>query len=74
MIYYKCPTCGREISTRQVKYDEGLKKINETNMSKKEKDVLKSGLINSLKLKKNCCKLRVMMKHDLINILQPSIY
>lgn len=74
MIYYKCPSCGKELANRQIIYDKGLKEINESDKTTDEKNFLKSELINSLKLKSECCKLRVMMKHDLINIIQPSIY
>ena len=74
MIYYKCPSCGRDLATRQIKYDTKLKEINELDETVEQKNILKSELINSLKLKKECCKLRVMMKHNLIDIIQPPIY
>jgi DNA-directed RNA polymerase subunit N (RpoN/RPB10) len=69
MIYLKCPTCGRNIASRQKIYDEKLKEINDKNISIDEKEHLNTELINSLKLNKICCKMRVMMKHDLINII-----
>jgi DNA-directed RNA polymerase subunit N (RpoN/RPB10) len=74
MIYYKCPSCGCELANRQKQYDTKLKEINESSDSIEQKNILKTQLINSLKLKKICCKMRVMMKHDLINIIQPPIY
>ena len=69
MIYIKCPTCGRNIASRQKIYDEKLKEISDKNITIEEKEKLNTELINSLQLTKICCKMRVMMKHDLINII-----
>ena len=69
MIYLKCPTCGRKIASRQKIYDEKLKEIADKNIPIDEKEKLNTELLNSLQLDKICCKMRVMMKHDLINII-----
>lgn len=61
MIYLKCPTCGYILANRQKKYDLGLEEI-ESNPNNNEelKLELKNKLVESLELKRYCCKMRVI--------------
>jgi len=60
MIYLKCPSCGYIIGNRQIPYEKGLDEINSNpNTDEETKLILKTKLIESLKIKKYCCKMRV---------------
>ena len=61
MIYLKCPTCGYVLGNRQRMYDKGLEEI-ESNPNNDEttKLELKNKLVESLELKRYCCKMRVI--------------
>lgn len=61
MIYLKCPTCGTVIGNRQIIYEKKLREIdNNPNMDEDAKLEQKNKLINSLELKRYCCKMRIM--------------
>ena len=61
MIYLKCPTCGYIIGNRQIKFENGLKEIeSDPNNTEDLKNKLKEELINSLDIKRYCCKMRVI--------------
>lgn len=61
MIYLKCPTCGTVIGNRQIPYEAALTEIdNNPNIDEPERLAQKTKLIDSLELKRYCCKMRVM--------------
>jgi DNA-directed RNA polymerase subunit N (RpoN/RPB10) len=61
MIYLKCPTCGTIIGNRQIIYETKLKEIdNDPNIDEPEKLRQKTKLIDSLELKRYCCRMRIM--------------
>ena len=61
MIYLKCPTCGYILGNRQRLYDRGLEEIESNpNNDEETKLELKNKLVESLKIKKYCCKMRVI--------------
>lgn len=61
MIYLKCPTCGYILGNRQRLYDNGLNDIESNpNNDEETKLELKNKLIESLKIKRYCCKMRII--------------
>lgn len=61
MIYLKCPTCGYILGNRQKIYDLGLEEIESNpNNNEEMKIELKNKLIESLKVQKYCCKMRII--------------
>lgn len=61
MIYLKCPTCGTVIGNRQIPYETALTEIdNNPNIDETEKLEQKSKLLDSLGLKRYCCKMRII--------------
>jgi DNA-directed RNA polymerase subunit N (RpoN/RPB10) len=61
MIYLKCPSCGTVIGNRQIAYEAKLQEIdNNPNIDEDAKLEQKNKLINSLELKRYCCKMRIM--------------
>lgn len=61
MIYLQCPTCGYILGNRQKLFDLGLEAI-ESNPNNDEelKLKLKEKLVESLEIKRYCCKMRVI--------------
>ena len=61
MIYLKCPTCGTIIGNRQIPYEAKLQEIdNNPNIDETEKLDQKNKLVESLELKRYCCKMRII--------------
>ena len=72
MYYLKCPSCGNIISNRIIKISEEYDKINnDFKLNDEEKEQKRTDVINSLKLKRYCCKARVMTLPNLIDIINP---
>jgi DNA-directed RNA polymerase subunit N (RpoN/RPB10) len=72
MYYLKCPSCGNIISNRIIKINEEYDKINnDFKLSNEEKEKKRTEVINSLKLKRYCCKSRLMTLPNLIDIINP---
>lgn len=72
MYYLKCPSCGNIISNRIIKINEEYDKINnDFKLSDEEKEKKRTDVINSLKLKRYCCKSRLMTLPNLIDIINP---
>ena len=69
MIYLKCPTCNTVLANREIIYEKGLEKIMNSNENDETKRKLKTELVNSLKLKNPCCKMRVMSYIQLTDII-----
>jgi len=70
MIYIKCPSCGYLIGNRQMVYEKGLDEINtDPNTDDVKKLELKTKLIESLKIKRYCCKMRVITFKNLTEII-----
>ncbi len=70
MIYLKCPSCSNIIGNRQIIYEQQLEEIqNNSNIDESEKLLLKTKLIDSLKLKRYCCKMRVITFKQLTDII-----
>ena len=66
MIYLTCPTCGYFIGTKINEYETKKQTIcNNTDLSEEEQGEEIQKLIQSLELRRYCCKMRVMTAKDL---------
>lgn len=71
MIYMRCPTCGYILGNRQILYESRMEEIvNNPNTDEDIKLELKTKLVESLKLKRYCCKVRVMTFKQLTDIIK----
>jgi DNA-directed RNA polymerase subunit N (RpoN/RPB10) len=71
MIYIRCPTCGYIIGNRQILYESRMEEINNNpNTDDDIKLELKTKLVESLNLKRYCCKVRVMTFKQLTDIIK----
>jgi DNA-directed RNA polymerase subunit N (RpoN/RPB10) len=71
MLYARCPSCGLKLADKEVAYEKGLLMIcDNPKLSDDERDKQKRILVNSLGLKRWCCKQRALTYIDLIKIVK----
>ena len=69
MTYLVCPTCGWFIGQKYIEYEKKLLVINSNrDLTNEEKEIETSKLLMELKLKRYCCKMRIMTYKDYIDI------
>jgi len=67
MLYMTCPTCGYFLGQITINYENEKEKIcNNQQLTVKEKELELSKLLLSLKLRRYCCKMRVMTYKDIV--------
>ncbi len=72
MLYLACPTCGYFLGQKTIEYETGKEKIcSNPELTSEEKETQLSALLLSLKLKRYCCKMRMMSYKDIINVIMP---
>ncbi len=72
MLYMSCPTCNYFLGQKIIDFEEKKKNICsnvELNQEEKEKKI--GELLLSLKLKRYCCKMRIMTYKDIVNDILP---
>jgi DNA-directed RNA polymerase subunit N (RpoN/RPB10) len=71
MIYIRCPSCGYILGNRQMLYEAKLDEIvSNPNLDEDAKLNLKTKLVDNLKLKRYCCKMRVITFKQLTDIVK----
>ena len=72
MLYMSCPTCGFFIGQKTEEYDTKKNEIcANPKLSKKDKEDQISKLLNSLKFRRYCCKMRMMTYKDMVHEILP---
>ena len=72
MLYIVCPTCGYFLGQKTLKYEEGKQKIcNNPKLSLEDQEKEITNLLLSLKLRRYCCKMRIMSYKDIIQDILP---
>jgi DNA-directed RNA polymerase subunit N (RpoN/RPB10) len=72
MLYMTCPTCGYFIGQKTAEYEQKKKEIcSNPKLSKKEQEKKISELLQSLKLRRYCCRMRMMTYADLVEEILP---
>jgi len=67
-----CPTCGFFIGQKTEEYDTKKNEIcANPKLSKKDKEEQISKLLNSLKFRRYCCKMRMMTYKDMVHEILP---
>ena len=74
MIYSTCPTCGFFIGNIVNKYELDKKKVcSNEKLSEEEQQSEISKLLKDLKVRRYCCRMRIMTSKDLVEeILSPN--
>jgi hypothetical protein len=72
MLYTTCPTCGFFLGLKTEEFDQKKKLIcDNPKLSKKEQEIQISELLLSLKLRRYCCRMRMMTYKDLVYEILP---
>ena len=72
MIYSSCPTCGFFLGNINENYEKEKEKINSDNkLSVEEKNNEISKLLRSLKIRRYCCRMRIMTCKNLVDEILP---
>jgi DNA-directed RNA polymerase subunit N (RpoN/RPB10) len=67
MIYSTCPTCGFFIGNIVNQYEKDKKKVcSNENLSDEEQQAEISKLLKNLKVRRYCCRMRIMTSKDLV--------
>ena len=70
MLYMICPTCGTFLAQKEIEYEKGKIEIcKNPNLLTEEREIELTKLLLSLKLKRYCCKMRMMSYKDLVEII-----
>jgi DNA-directed RNA polymerase subunit N (RpoN/RPB10) len=72
MLYISCPTCGYFLGQKTLQYEHGKQQIcsnPKLTHEMKESDLTK--LLLGLKLRRYCCKMRIMTYKDIVQDILP---
>ena len=71
MKYLICPTCGKVLADIEIDYEiKGEKIMTSSTLSEEEKIVKRKELIESMGIKRYCCKMRVFTHIDPYKIIR----
>lgn len=67
MIYSTCPTCGFFIGNIVNQFEQDKKKVcSNESLSEEEQQTEISKLLKDLKVRRYCCRMRIMTSKDLV--------
>jgi DNA-directed RNA polymerase subunit N (RpoN/RPB10) len=74
MLYSTCPTCGYFLGQNIIEWETKSKEIcDNPNNTKEAKEKLKEKLLKTLKIRRYCCRMRLMSYKDLVQEILPII-
>lgn len=72
MLYSTCPTCGYFLGQKIIEWETKSKEIcDNPKFTKEEKEKLKTDLLITIKLRRYCCRMRLMSYKDLVQDISP---
>ena len=73
MIYITCPTCGFFIGSKTIEYDTKKAEIcANTELSEEQQADEIQKILKSLKIRRYCCRMRIMTTKDIVQDIIPS--
>lgn len=73
MIYITCPSCGYFLGNKSIEYESEKTKIcDNPDLTDKQRINAISNLIISLKLRRYCCKMRIMTTKLIVQDILPA--
>jgi DNA-directed RNA polymerase subunit N len=69
MLYPVCPTCGHLLADIELEFTEKYNNIVESKEAEPKKDKEIEKLFNDVKIKKYCCKMRLISYVDHIQVI-----
>ena len=71
MLYFKCPTCKTVLADKQLLYEKEMDRLTkDSKLTDDERNDAKRKLLDSLELKRYCCRTRMLTFVDLITIIK----
>lgn len=71
MLYPNCPTCGFCLAEIQPEFEKQKEEIcNNPKNTEKQKEEQITALVNSMNLRRYCCKMRLITYVDLVTLIQ----
>ena len=70
MKYLVCPTCGKVLGDTEIDYEIKYAEIMSSNISEQEKNIKNKELIESMGIKRYCCKMRIFTQIDPYKIIR----
>lgn len=70
MLYPVCPTCGHLLADIELEFTEKYNNITDSKDTEQKKDKEIEKLFNDVKIKKYCCKMRLISYFDHIKVIQ----
>jgi DNA-directed RNA polymerase subunit N (RpoN/RPB10) len=72
MLYSTCPTCGYFLGQKIIEWEKGDEMIcSNPKLSNEEKSKQKQELLMNLKIRRYCCRMRIMSYKDIVKDIQP---
>ena len=72
MLYMSCPTCNYFLGQKIILYESEKQNIcSNIDLSQEEKEIEISRILLKLKLKRYCCKMRIMSYKDIVQDIIP---
>lgn len=73
MIYIVCPTCGFFLGSNAIEYDKKKAEIcANSKLSEEEQTAEIQKLLKSLKIRRYCCRMRIMTAKDIVQDIIPA--
>lgn len=73
MLYITCPTCGYFLGQKVIKYENDKDNIcNNPSLTEKQKEEELTKVVLGLKLRRYCCKMRLMTYKDIVQDILPA--
>ena len=67
MLYSTCPSCGYFLGMVYLQWETGKENIcNNPKLNEEQKEIELQKLVMSLKLRRYCCRMRVMTYKDIV--------
>jgi DNA-directed RNA polymerase subunit N (RpoN/RPB10) len=74
MLYISCPTCGYFLGQKTLQYEQGKQQIcSNPKLSNEMKEKELSKLLLGLKIRRYCCKMRMMTYKDIVQDILPVV-
>lgn len=72
MLYSTCPSCGTFLSKYIIQWEkDSLEICNNPKLTSEEKEKKTQELLLSLKIRRYCCRMRVMTYKDIVQDILP---
>ena len=73
MIYITCPTCGYFIGSKAIEYDNKKAEIcSNAELSEQQQAEEIQKLLKNLKIRRYCCRMRIMTTKDIVQDIIPA--